>query len=57
VTSGAERLSRADVVLLAWTPLTLLFILDDYFKRARTPIRPPRTGCSTVKFVLLPAAI
>ena len=56
--SDGERLSRADVVLLAWGPLTLLFILDGYFKHALYGYSPASFWLfDAVKFVLLPAVI
>ena len=50
--------SRSDVVLLACGPITLLFILDGFFKQALYVCSPPLFWLfDAVKFVLLPAAI
>lgn len=56
--ASAARLSRADIILLACGPLTLLFILDGFFKHALYGYSPALFWLfDTVKFVLLPAAI
>ena len=54
----AARPSRADVILLACGPITLLFILDGFFKHALYGYSPVSFWLfDAVKFVLLPAAI
>jgi membrane protease YdiL (CAAX protease family) len=54
----AARLSRADIILLACGPYTVLFILDGYFRHSLYSYSPALYWLfDGIKFVLLPAAI